>query len=398
LAKKVTKRKSIAAKETLSKSNSKIALKKKKATKFDVKSYVQESRKEYYTNTYPLTMRAISDMYTRDVFELNPDFQRMFRWDDEQKTRFIESILLNIPIPSLFFYQADSGKLQVVDGLQRISTWLQFVGLLKDEKGKLMAPFSLGEMSILKELKGRVWDKQDDQEDIGSVLRLILEDQTITTQVIKNESDENAKFEVFRRINSGGSFLSKQELRNALLILQNKKFLTWMESLSKDKNFEEVCNLSERLIEVRYDLELILKFFILAERKWVNNKTVSSFIDDKTFNYANLEKQGKFSTNEFGRFFSLIFSFLNKSLGDGAFKKYNVTKFTGKFLESAFELVTLTCIYNIDKLEKKSYVEGFSNQIKLAWQDSAFLKQVGSGSNANSRIPNIIKYVESKLV
>lgn len=371
--------------------------KSKPTKKMDVKDYVQTSRKEYYTNTYPLTMRAISDMYNRNVFELNPDFQRMFRWDDEQKTRFIESILLNIPIPSLFFYQANTGKLQVVDGLQRISTWLQFVGLLKDENGKIIPPFELGEMTILKDLKGRVWDAKDDSKDIGNALRLILEDQTITTQVIKNESDENAKFEVFRRINSGGSFLSKQELRNALLVLQNKNFLTWLVFLSKNKDFEVVTNISDRLVEERYDLELILKFFILKERHWDNKKTVASFIDDKTFQYALDEKNGKFSFKENEKIFKDVFLFLNKTLAESAFKKFSGTKYSGKFLDSAFELLVLVCVMNLDKLKKLQFQNNFNKMIQEIWNDQAFLKITGSGSNATTRIPNIIKYVESKF-
>lgn len=373
----------------------------KKSTKssLDVKKYVQDSRKEFYTSTYPLTLRAIKDMYERDAFELNPDFQRMFRWNDEQKTRFIESILLDIPIPSLFFYQADDGRLQVVDGLQRISTWLEFVGILKDEDGNKKDAFVLGSMSILKDLKGRVWkDDSSPNKDIGNALRLILEDQSITAQVIKNESDANAKFEVFRRINSGGAFLSKQELRNAMLVLLNKGFLEWIDSLSLYEPFLNSTSLSERLGDERYDLELILKFFVLYEFGWEREKNVSEYIDEKTYEFALRDKKGKFDREKMQELFEEVFSFINNIFSDGAFKKFQKNKFSGKFLESAYELVILVALYNYDKLDNAAYEKIFKDNIIESWKNEAFLSIVGSGSNAKSRIPNVIKYVEQNLV
>jgi uncharacterized protein with ParB-like and HNH nuclease domain len=103
---------------------------------------IAEQKKEFKTDNYPMSSGEIISIYKNDEIIINPEFQRYFRWSPEQKSKFIESILLGIPIPPIFVYQRDDGIWEVVDGLQRLSTILEFVGSLKKD-GNKQPPFVL---------------------------------------------------------------------------------------------------------------------------------------------------------------------------------------------------------------------------------------------------------------
>ena len=94
---------------------------------------VNERRKEIRTDGYSMTIGEWISMYENDEMDIHPEFQRIFRWSEVQKTNLIESILLGIPIPPIFVSQRSDGIWDVVDGLQRLSTILELVGVLKDQ-------------------------------------------------------------------------------------------------------------------------------------------------------------------------------------------------------------------------------------------------------------------------
>lgn len=102
-----------------------------------------------------MSIGELINMYKDNELQVQPDFQRFFRWNDNQKTRLIESILLGIPIPPIFVAQGEGGIWDVIDGLQRLSTILEFVGVLKNEDGILEPPNVLGRLSFSHHLKGK---------------------------------------------------------------------------------------------------------------------------------------------------------------------------------------------------------------------------------------------------
>src|SRR5262245_59523836 len=93
---------------------------------------IAKARREVVTDGYDMSVGEIISMYRDEEFIINPEYQRLFRWKPFQKTRFIESLLLGIPVPPIFVFQQKSGKWELVDGLQRVSTILEFVGELRD--------------------------------------------------------------------------------------------------------------------------------------------------------------------------------------------------------------------------------------------------------------------------
>ena len=92
---------------------------------------IEEKRNSLTTDRLDMSYGEIISMYQNDDLIINPEFQRLFRWNNYQKTRFIESILLGIPTPPIFVAEDKEGKWELVDGLQRLSTIISFFGLLK---------------------------------------------------------------------------------------------------------------------------------------------------------------------------------------------------------------------------------------------------------------------------
>lgn len=108
-----------------------------------LKEEIAAKRKEIIVDSYPMSIGEIMNLYKDQELDVHPEFQRFFRWDDEQKTKLIESILLGIPIPPVFVAQRINGKWDVIDGQQRLSTILQFAKLLKKDDGTDYDPLVL---------------------------------------------------------------------------------------------------------------------------------------------------------------------------------------------------------------------------------------------------------------
>jgi uncharacterized protein with ParB-like and HNH nuclease domain len=97
---------------------------------------IETARRKVNTDEYGMSIGEIVTMYEKEELVINPSFQRLFRWEDHQKSKFIESILLGIPIPPIFVFETDKGQWELIDGLQRLSTILEFMGLLICTKNK----------------------------------------------------------------------------------------------------------------------------------------------------------------------------------------------------------------------------------------------------------------------
>ncbi|PTR16458.1 uncharacterized protein DUF262 [Nitrosospira sp. Nsp2] len=115
--------------------------------------------KEFRTDGYPMSIGEIVNLYENDEMVINPNFQRFFRWTQGQKSRLVESFLLGIPTPAIFVYQRSDGVWELVDGLQRISTILEFVGKLKGTQGAVLPPLKLIGTKLLPSLDGIAWEE-----------------------------------------------------------------------------------------------------------------------------------------------------------------------------------------------------------------------------------------------
>ena len=170
-------------------------------------------------HTKHYSLRQLVEMIADGDIDLAPDFQRQYVWKARQRSGLIESLLLGVPLPSFYFNEDASGRLQVVDGVQRLTTIFQYV----HEK-----TFKLGKVTYLHDLEGQGFD------DLVALFRRRLNSAQFVAHVIDPQTPYRVKFDIFRRINTGGSPLSAQEIRHCMSGKQAREFL---KRLATDQSF-----------------------------------------------------------------------------------------------------------------------------------------------------------------
>src|SRR4051794_14545203 len=115
-----------------------------------LETQISDGRLEIAADSISMSVSELTNLYREGVLEIRPEFQRLFRWTIEQKSRLVESVLLGIPLPSLFVSShPETGRWELVDGLQRVSTLLELQGLLANPDGSIRAPLTLSKTKFL---------------------------------------------------------------------------------------------------------------------------------------------------------------------------------------------------------------------------------------------------------
>lgn len=363
---------------------------------------IDQKKREISTDGYPMSIGELARLYQDQELDIHPEFQRFFRWTPLQKSKLIESILLGIPLPSIFVSQKKDGVWDVVDGLQRLSTLFQFMGILVDENGTEIPPLPLLKTEYLKFLDNKFWDKEnDDQNSFTSAQRIAFKREKIDIKIVRKESHETVKYELFQRLNTLGSRLSDQEVRNCLLVLLNVEFYNWLNKLSKNEWFLNTLSLADKVLEEQYNMELALRFLIFKRidpNEVRSTADLGEFITDQMRIFAS-DSNFDFECEE--RDFLKTFEILDFVLGENTFKKYDSNKgyFLGRFLISGYEAVAYGLGRNIGKYQSQELSEDFKSsmieKIKGIWNNTSFQAKSGSGMPVTQRIPTIVPIGES---
>ena len=184
------------------------------------------------TDTFDMSFGEIASLHKNKELVIQPEYQRLFRWSDQQKSHLIESILLELPIPQIFVIENSDGVLELIDGLQRTSSVLQFI----EPDSIQLEPLELEGCTLISALNGNKF------MDLPLSLRLGLKRSPIRTVVIKKQSKGFLRYEMFKRLNTGGSNLEPQEIRNCSARMIGDvgvKFYAFLVDLSKDPNFND---------------------------------------------------------------------------------------------------------------------------------------------------------------
>lgn len=355
------------------------------------------ARREIVSDGYDMSVGELINLYKEKEIKIHPEFQRLFRWGQTRKTRFIESILLALPLPPIFVYQDADGVWELIDGLQRLSTIFEFAGVLRDAEGGLRPASTLEGTRFLPSLMDKKWlpSLEAATDGIGAALQLQIKRARMRVEILKQESDPQAKYELFQRLNTGGQNLSEQEIRNCVGVMLNPGFQAWIVGLADSLDFKTTIDQTEAAIERQAHVELVLRLLAFRYVPYKNGLDVHEYLDDALV-IMTANSEFDFATE--GEVFAKIFSLLGGELGGSAFKRWNGAAFTGKFLMSVFEVVALGVSKNIDAIEALGEPAGrqFVRERCVAlWQDATFNRYSGAGVRGTSRLANLLPMAEN---
>lgn len=352
------------------------------------------ARKEIVADGYDMSVGEIMNLYRDKEIVINPSFQRLFRWTESQKTRFIESLLLGIPIPPVFVVQGEKGVWELIDGLQRLSTVLEFAGLLRGENDATVPASSLGGTAFLPSLAGKRWEPSDDKagDGIGKEQQLQIKRARLRVEILKKESDPKAKFELFQRLNSGGANLTPQEVRNSVAVMLNPDLFNWFVQRSEDANFKLTTAQTETALEQQAGVELALRFFAFRNVPYTSGLDVHEYLDQALEIMAS---DTTFPRQAEEEVFAKTFRWLCEALGERAFKKWNAQQkqFMGKFLMSGFEVISVGVAANAAALEAMTPEVRNAHllaRVQSLWADETFSANSGAGVRGTTRLANLL--------
>lgn len=241
---------------------------------------IDEAKRTVTTDTVAITVGEVASMYAADELNILPEFQRLFRWSEDRKSNFIESILIGIPVPPAFAYENDNGTWELIDGLQRISTLLEFMGLLRDPDTGGMKRSRLVATKYLPSLKDVVWKAQNEHERaLDTSLQLFFRRSRIDFQILKHPSDPKTKFDLFQRLNRGGAYANEQEVRTCSMVLANAEVTRLMREFCATPAFSDIFRLTDEQRKVQRDLDYLVRVIVHTVSDLPRGSDVQEFLD-----------------------------------------------------------------------------------------------------------------------
>ena len=361
-------------------------------TKIHLDTEIEAARRSIATDGYPMSIGEITNLYRDRELIIRPEYQRFFRWTTSQKSRLVESILLGIPIPSIFVAQTEGGIWEVVDGLQRLSTIFELQGELRRSDGSKAPLLRLEGTKYLPHLEGKFWEHPNEDASLTKAQRLDLKRSKIDVKIIKRESSSATKFDLFQRLNSYGSQLNSTEMRSALMVAASPDFFSEIEALSSSNEFRFSVPISEKQIEERFDIELATRFLVL--HNWPEDKLRQSelrdlptLLDDHATDMATRYPTGFAALKAT---FQTTFSIISQNGDEDVFRRFDVKRdeFRGPFLTSAFEIIGLGLGYHV--ANGSNYRTDIADAAKQLWSSPQMQAGYSTGRSTESRLAEFI--------
>ena len=201
--------------------------------------------------------------------------------------------------------------------------------------------------------------------------------------IIKKESDSNTKYELFQRLNTGGSLLSDQEVRNCLVIMSNREIYELIDKLSNIPSYEKCLKISERKSGEQYDQEMVVRLLVANHIDWDKISKYKEFSELLDKEILCICDDSNYDINGTIKKFEMTFDLLSGLFGEDAFRKYEGEKYTGPFLASSFQVIAYGVMSNIDSilmLEDKN--EWMKAKVKELYLEEVYIKNTIPGVKA----------------
>ena len=353
----------------------------------DISDEIQKYRQEIKSERMDMSFGEIINMYKDREIIISPEYQRAFRWDEQRQSDFIESILLGIPFPSIFVATNPDGKWELIDGLQRVSTVLAFCNELKDENGDPYPKngLELVEGSLIKGLKGITIDT------LPLEYKLQIKRTPCRVEIILKESEFKMRYELFKRLNTGGEGLSRQEIRNCIFRGLDSRYSNFVAELSNNEIFREIVNISTLNEEMMYYEELVLRYLTLKNQGTrYAQANIQDYMDD--YLESQCREFNESIVNSDRQLFENIMNILKWLKEKYIFKlgrRYFTTSMYDAIMLSLSEESKNLSQINIDELGKR---------IAELKERKEFTRYVGSASSNPTSITNKVKIAKQILL
>lgn len=274
----------------------------------DVTAYVCEGEKvrpfdpsKIDITMKPLTLDSLLKRIQRGEIEFDSSFQRKAGlWDRKQKSQLIESIFLRIPLPAFYFDATDEDKWLVIDGLQRVTALKQFV---------VDKSLTLQEMEFFPELDGCAYDQ------LPKAFQRRIDETVINVYLVNPSTPDNVKYNIFKRINTGGLALEPQEIRNALFQGNATRFLQKCAVMQCFVTATDGSVKSERMLDREFVLRYV-SFCNLDLNQYVGN--IDEFLNE---GMKYLNRAGETELDRIETEFKRVMDTMYKLMGRNAFRK-----------------------------------------------------------------------------
>ncbi len=342
---------------------------------------------EIFVENKPFSLKQIIDLINEGDIDLSPEFQRNFVWDKTRQSRLIESILLGLPLPAIYLSQYKDGTLTIVDGLQRLTTIKKF---MEDE-------LVLNNLEYLSECNGK---KKSQLSDVLSPLRMRRFGQTqIMCFVIDYRSPNELKFDLFKRLNTGGKPLNNQEIRNCL---SKPKLQRALHTMTTSEEFLTATTYSLKRRRMA-DLEAALRFMYFYDQYSENNPIgdYNGNMDYTLDKYVD-ELNNKEDFTEYIEAYQHAMKLAYELFGEYTFRKvYTDYEENSKKPINKLLMLTITILLCQDKYKYTvldANIDSLVNPlVDLLYKNEAFFNSITWGTNNKRNILLAFKTIQKEL-
>lgn len=324
---------------------------------------LENQRRRVDFDTFDIIVQQLISMVETGSIDVAPVYQRQFRWNNIKRSQLIESVLLGVPVPSLFMATNKDGTWELVDGVQRLSTLIQFAGTeMAKKRLSLENPLILEGLEKLDEFNELLYD------ELPESMKLHFLHRPIKVITLSDKSDMIVRFDLFERLNTGGVELTNQEIRACIFRGEFNKFL---DKMSNNENFLKVVKLTKTQEKDGTRQECVLRFFAFLHRYKQFEHSVSDFLNE----YMK-DATGSFNLAKGQKTFQNTFLQLSKVLPDGIVRGPK-RKITPINLFEGVSVGAALALQKTDKLNRKNTNE---------WLGSNELKKYTTGATNNRQM------------
>ncbi len=328
----------------------------------------QSKRIDFYLTEY--SVELLAKKMRAEEFVV-PAYQREFTWEGPRKSKFIESLLMGLPIPFLFFWEMEDGRLEIVDGSQRLRTIEDFI----------LGDFQLGALETLTRLSGFRF------ADLPESRRRKTGNRSIRGIVLNEHADEQARFDMFERINTGSKNANEAEVRRGALA---GPYMDLIIELAQSHPFVELAPASAKRTAEREREELAARFFAYGDGLDTYKDRPAQFVFEHTKRMNNEFAHDPTLESAYRDRFQRTMSFVEEYFPYG-FRRSRTSKATPRARFEAIAIGSWLALQRVPDLvpdDVTTWLEG-----------SEFKKVTGSdGANAVARLRQRMTFVEHRLI